>query len=189
MESEDADSDTDTDKLIGLSERVYSWSHDKQELSITITYENQRVGYLNAVIMDVGSLKLGGFRDEKLVCQDKEIEEELLTFYKSLSDVLESRVIFYITDFFLEKIYRGMGIGGDILNLLPEWLDTHFPEVNDLYLFPYPLEKSNGKVECVKNVDDKKLLEMRTKLIRFYLSHGLRKTQTQFLYRPIKPAA
>ncbi|MEF9958928.1 MAG: hypothetical protein RR090_06455 [Niameybacter sp.] len=189
MESEDSDSETDTDKLIRLSEKVYSWSPDKEELSIVITYDNQRVGYLNAVIMDVGSLKSGGFRDDKLECQDKEIEEELLTFYKSLSADLETRVVFYITDFFLEKQYRGMGIGGDILNLLPEWLNSHFPEVNDLYLFPYPLEKSNGKVECVKNVDEKKLLEMRTKLIRFYLSHGLKKTRTQFLYRTIRPVA
>ena len=189
MESEDSDSDTDTDKLIRLSGKVYSKSQDKEELSIDITYDNQRIGYLNAVIMDVGSLKSGGFDDAKLECQDKEIEEELLTFYKSLSDVLETRVVFYITDFFLEKEYRGMGIGGDILNLLPKWLSTHFPEVDDLYLFPYPLEKNNGKVECVKDVNPKKLLEMRQKLISFYLNHGLRKTRTQFLYRPIRPVA
>lgn len=189
MESEDSDSDTDTVKLIRLSGKVYSKSQDKEELSIDITYDNQRIGYLNAVIMDVGSLKSGGFDDAKLECQDKEIEEELLTFYKSLSDVLETRVVFYITDFFLEKEYRGMGIGGDILNLLPEWLNTHFPEVDDLYLFPYPLEKNNGKVECVKDVNPRKLLEMRQKLISFYLSHGLQKTRAQFLYRTIRPVA
>lgn len=190
MESDDSDSDTDrTDTFILLSERLDAKSPEKQELYISITYNSCVVGYLNAVIMDVGSLKAGGFRDDKLKCQDKEIEDELLLFYKSLSSVLDTHVVFYITDFFLEKAYRGSGIGGEVLKLLPNWLKVYHPEVNDLYLFPYPLEKSNGKVECVKEANPKKLLEMRTKLIRFYMSHGLRKTQTQFLYMPIQSAA
>ena len=190
MESDDSDSDTDsTDKFIILSERIDAKSLEKQELYISITYKSRTVGYLNAVVMDVGSLKAGGFRDDKLKCQDKEIEDELLLFYKSLSNVLDTHVVFYITDFFLEKEYRGLGLGGDILQLLPNWLKIHHPEVNDLYLFPYPLEKINGKVECVKSENPKKILEMRSRLIRFYLANGLRKTQTEFLYMPIHPAA
>lgn len=190
MESDDSDSDTDsTDKYILLNERIDAKSLEKQELYISITYESRTVGYLNAVIMDVGSLKKDGFRDEKLKCQDKEIEDELLLFYNSLSNVLDTHVVFYITDFFLEKEYRGLGLGGDILHQLPDWLKIHHPEVNDLYLFPYPLEKSNGKVECVKSENPSKILEMRSRLIRFYLAHGLRKTQTEFLYMPIHTAA
>ena len=190
MESDDSDSDTShTDKLILLNERIDAKSLEKQELYISITYNSCVVGYLNAVIMDVGSLKAGGFRDDKLKCQDKEIEDELLLFYNSLSSALDTQVIFYITDFFLEKEYRSLGIGGDVLNLLPKWLNIYHPEVNDLYLFPYPLEKSNGKVECVKEADPKKALEMKTKLIHFYITHGLQKTKTQFLYMPIQSAA
>ena len=190
MESDDSDSDTDScDKHIFLRERVDAKSLEKQELYIQITYKSHPIGYLNAVIMDMESLKRGGFKDNKLHCQDKEIEDELLLFYKSLNQVIDTAVVFYITDFFLESSYRGLGLGGDILQQLPNWLKIHHPEVNDLYLFPYPLEKVNGKVECVQSNNPKKIMEMRKKLIRFYLAHGLRKTQTEFLYMPIHPAA
>lgn len=185
MESDDSDSD-DADKFIYFQESIEERSDDKQELSITITSNGKSIGYLDAIIINVGSLKSGGLIHEKLKCRDKEVEEEILLFYNSLSDTLCTNVIFYITDFFLEKEYRGMGLGGDVLKQLPHWLEVSHPEVHDLYLFPYPLEKSNGKVICVQNVSPERLLEMRSKLIVFYLNHGLQKTDTQFLKMPIK---
>ncbi|MGL4345321.1 MAG: hypothetical protein ACRCTE_08995 [Cellulosilyticaceae bacterium] len=188
MESDDSDSD-DADKLIGLIEKIEAVSEDKLELFLDIYVNNQSVGYLSAIIINVGSLKSGGLIHEKLKCRDKEVEEEILLFYNSLSDTLNTNTIFYITDFFLEKEYRGMGIGGDVLKQLPAWLHVHHPEVHDLYLFPYPLEKSNGKVICVQDKNSEKLLEMRNKLIVFYLNHGLQKTNTQFLKMPIQYTA
>lgn len=189
MESDDSDSDNETDHFILLQESFEAITAEKQELTLSILYQSKVVGYLSAVIMDVGCLKSGGFKDEKLKCRDKEVEDEILLFYKSVSKFLSTHVIFYITDFFLEKEYRGSGIGGEVLDLLPQWLKIHHPEVNDLYLFPYPLEKNNGKVECVKNINAKQLLEMREKLIRFYTHHGLQKTTTEFLYMPLAPVA
>lgn len=188
MESDDSDSD-DTDKFVDFQERIEETSDDKQVLSIDIISNGQYVGYLHAIIINVGNLKSGGLIHEKLKCKDKEDEDEILLFYNSLSDTLNTNTIFYITDLFLEQSYRGCGIGGDVLRQLPAWLHVHHPEVDDLYLFPYPLEKTNGKVACVQDQLPERLLEMRTRLIVFYLSHGLQKTNTQFLKMPIKYTA
>lgn len=187
MESDDSDSNDDhTDKSILFKERIDTTSEEKKELYIDIFFNGELVGYMNAIIMDIGLLKHDGYVSEKLKCKDKESEEEILLFYNSLQDSLGPQPLFYITDFFLEKQYRGMHIGGHTLKALPNWLLTTHPEVNELYLFPFPLEKSNGKVECVKNIKPEKLLEMRTTLISFYISNGLQKTNTQFLRMPIK---
>lgn len=184
MESDDSDS-TDTDNSIVFIETIEASNEEKQELILTISQNDRLVGYINAIVINAGLLKQDLSIDDKLKCKNKEDEDEIILFYNSLKDTLYTNIIFYITDFFLEKPYRSKGLGGLILKELPLWLTIHHPEIDELYLFPYPLEKNNGKVECVANIDPQKLLEMRNHLISFYINNGLQKTSTQFLKMPI----
>ena len=177
MESDDSDS-ADTDNSIVFIETIEASNEEKQELFLTITQNDHLIGYINAIVINAGLLKQDSSINDKLKCKNKEDEDEIILFYNSLKDTLYTNVILYITDFFLEKPYRGKGVGGLILKELPKWLSIHHPETDELYLFPYPLEKNNGKVECVSNVDPQKLLEMRNHLISFYINNGLQKTST-----------
>ncbi|PHV69311.1 hypothetical protein CS063_16485 [Sporanaerobium hydrogeniformans] len=185
MESDDSDSD-DTHNPILFTERVEASNEEKQEIFLSISSNDKVIGYINAIILHAGLLKDATYVKNKLKCKNKEDEKEILNFYNRLKSTLNTNVIFYITDFFLEKPYRGNGLGGCILKALPPWIRTNHPEVNDLYLFPYPLEKNHGKVECVKHISPKKLLEMRAHLIIFYTHNGLQKTSTPFLRMPIR---
>lgn len=188
MESDDSDSDH-TDRIVEFVERIEEISDDKQELTLTIFYNKQSIGYLNAIVINVGNVKKGGLIHDKLKCRDKEVEEEILRFYQSLESTLHTNIIFYITDLFLEKDYRGLGIGGDVLDCLPELLRVYHPEINDIYLYPYPLERTNGQVQCVQDVSSDLLNEMRQKLIHFYSKHGLKSTYTDFMHMALSHSA
>lgn len=185
MESDDSDSD-DTQAPILFTESLETSNEEKQEVALFISVDNTRVGYIKAIILHMDLLRNIPYVKDKLKCKNKDDQEEILEFYNRLKNVVNTNIIFYITDFFLEKPFRGNGLGGRILQALPNWLRLYHPEVNDLYLFPYPLEKNNGKVECVKHINSKKLWEMRTHLIIFYTHNGLHKTSTPFLRMPIR---
>ena len=119
MEADDSDS-TDTDKRITFVEHCLDVTSDKEEIRLDLYTKDALIGYLNAIIIYVGNLKKGGFSHDKLKCQDKEVEEELIAFYSQLQESLSMHSIFYITDFFLEGMYRGAGLGGDVLDLVPD---------------------------------------------------------------------
>lgn len=115
---------------------------------------------------------------------DKEEEEELEDFYFSvLSHKRNLRYSFYITEFFLDKEFRGNGLGSKILKMIPNIIRSNIIEyVEEVYLMPGPLEKVNGEVKYIKDSNETKI----EKLIQFYKSLGFRKIErTEYMVEKI----
>lgn len=164
-------------------------SHYKKEIMINIIHDYQEIGYIKGVLLNVDNILKELKSDEVLKVlefTDKEEEEEIKTFYiQVLSKKNCKDNAFYITELFIDKEYRGNGIGRKIFKQLPRFLDRNIKEsISCIYLMPGPLEKINGEVEYIMNLKDEKMVFLKQRLIKFYESIGFRKIGgTDFYYK------
>lgn len=164
-------------------------SHYKKEIMINIIHDHEEIGYIKGVLLNVDNILKELKSDEVLKVlefTDKEEEEEIKTFYIQVLSKENCRDnAFYITELFIDKEYRGNGIGGKIFEQLPRFLDRNIREpISCIYLMPGPLEKINGEVEYIMNPKDEKMVFLKQRLIRFYKSVGFRKIgATDFYYK------
>lgn len=187
-DSEDGDSDNNCDsEAHNIS--ILKLSHYKKEIMINITNEHGEIGYIKGVLLNVENILKELKSDEVLKVlefSDKEEEEEIKTFYiQVLSKENFKENAFYITELFIDKEYRGNGIGRKIFEQLPGFLNNNIREpISCIYLMPGPLEKINGQVEYIMNPKDEQMILLKHKLIRFYESVGFRRIrETDFYYK------
>lgn len=188
-DGEDSDSDNNCDSEGHNSKEILKLSHYKKEIMINITDVHGVVGYIKGVLLNVDNILRELKSDEVLKVlefTDKEEEEEIKTFYiQVLSKENCKDNAFYITELFIDKEYRGNGIGRKIFEQLPMFFNKNIREpISCIYLMPGPLEKINGEVEYIMNPKDEKMILLKQKLVRFYESLGFRKIgETEFYYK------
>lgn len=181
-DSDDSDSNRNTESVLNL--RNY-----KKEILISITDKNQKVGYIKGVLLKVDNILNELKSDEALKVlefKDKEEEEEIKSFYiQVLSKENCTDNAFYITELFIEKQYRGNGIGRRIFDQLPQFLYDHINrDISCIYLMPGPLEKIDGEVQYIMNPNDEQMIVLKEKLIRFYESVGFERIgKTEFYHK------
>ena len=187
-DSEDSDSDNNCDSE-AHNNSILKLSHYKKEIMINITDEKGVIGYIRGVLLNVDNILRELKSDEVLKVlefTDKEEEEEIKTFYiQVLSKENRKDNAFYITELFIDKEYRGQGIGRKIFKQLPRFLSKNMSEpVSCIYLMPGPLERINGEVEYIMNPKDEQMILLKHKLIRFYESVGFKRIgETDFYYK------
>ncbi len=183
MTTETSDDEDSSDYLLNL--RKY-----KKEISINIVEKGVKVGYLSGVLLNVDNILTELKADEALKVlefADKEQEEEIKSFY---IQVLRRQgckdKAFYITELFIEKEYRGNGIGSKIFKVLPKFLLKNNLNVSCIYLMPGPLERIKGEVKYIMNPKDEQMVALKNKLIKFYESAGFKRIdQTEFFIEKI----
>lgn len=183
METEASGDDDSNNNLLKL------WEY-KKEIVIHITEKGVQIGYIKGVLLNVDNILNELKSDEALkVLQftDKEEEEEIKSFYiQVLSRKPYEDKAFYITELFIEKNYRGKGIGSKIFQVLPGFLQKIDEDISYIYLLPGPLEKINGEVTYIMNPKDKQMVALKNKLIKFYKSAGFKRIdQTDFFIEKI----
>ncbi|MCQ1530232.1 hypothetical protein [Lutispora saccharofermentans] len=169
METDDPSNDHSDKKILKL------WEYKKQ-MTIHIIEKTQKVGYIRGVLLDVSNIfnELKGDEALKVLkFEDKEDEEEIKSFFvQVLSRNKSAGTAFYITELFIEKGFRGQGLGKKIFQVLPDFLHGISKEILYIYLMPGPLEKIDGKVEYIMNPKDEKMVALKNRLIKFYESVG-----------------
>lgn len=175
------ESDTAGDASIFKTEKY------KKEIKIILLNSNdKKIGYIKGVILKSKNI----FKELKskdvlkvLEFKDKEEEEEIKSFYiQVLSKENLKDNIFYITELFIEKEFRGNGLGTKIFDRLPKYLKENINKnIKIICLMPGPLEKINGKVEYIYNNQNINSINLKNKLIHFYTSLGFIKIgKTEF---------
>ncbi len=188
-DGEDSDSNYYCDSDDHNNKSILRLSHYKKEIMINIISEHEEIGYIKGVLLNVDNIFKELKSDEVLKVlefTDKEEEEEIKTFYiQVLSKENCKDNAFYITELFIDKEYRGNGIGRKIFEQLPRFLNKNIREpISCIYLMPGPLEKINGEVEYIMNPKDENLVLLKQRLIRFYESVGFKRIgETDFYYR------
>lgn len=188
-DDEDSESENNSDSESHYNKSILRLSHYKKEIMINIANEYGEIGYIKGVLLNVDNIFKELKSDEVLKVlefTDKEEEEEIKTFYiQVLSKENCKDSAFYITELFIEKEYRGNGIGRKIFEQLPKFLDRNIAEpISCIYLMPGPLERINGEVEYIMNPKDKEMVFLKQRLIRFYESVGFKRIgETDFYYR------
>lgn len=181
--------DTDEDSSDSCNYKFITQELSKYKKSVLIKfYENKSyIGYIKGTFINnkniTSYLSISDIY-KVFKTSDKEEEEELEDFYFSvLSHKRNSRYSFYITEFFLDKEFRGNGLGSKILNMIPNIIRSNIIEyVEEVYLMPGPLEKVNGEVKYIKDHNNPKL----KKLIQFYKSMGFKKVdKTEYMVEEI----
>lgn len=183
MATETSDDEDSSDYLLKL------WKY-KKEISINIVEKGVKVGYINGVLLNVDNILNELKSDEALKIlefTDKEQEEEIKSFYiQVLSRNACEDKAFYITELFIEKKYRGKGIGSKIFQVLPQFLQKIDLDISCVYLMPGPLERINGEVRYIMNPKDQQMVALKNKLIKFYESVGFKRIdQTEFFIEKI----
>ena len=162
----------------------YTWKY-KKEILINIVEKGVKVGYIAGILLNVDNL-LNELKSEEalkiLEFTDKEDEEEVKNFYIQVLSKRESEEkAFYIIELFIEKEFRGNGIGGKVFKVLPSFLQNIDSNISCIYLMPGPLERINGKVKYIMNPKNKQMVALKNKLIKFYESVGFKRIdQTEF---------
>ncbi|WIV13829.1 GNAT family N-acetyltransferase [Proteiniborus sp. MB09-C3] len=186
---EEDGSNNNCDSEAHNNKSILRLSHYKKEIIINIADVNGEIGYIKGVLLNVDNIFNELKSDEILKIlefTDKEEEEEIKSFYiQVLSKENCKDNAFYITELFIEKEYRGNGIGRRIFEQLPRFLDRNICEpVSCIYLMPGPLEKINGEVEYIMNPKDENMVLLKQRLIRFYESVGFKRIgETDFYYK------
>ncbi|MFZ5988222.1 MAG: GNAT family N-acetyltransferase [Bacillota bacterium] len=185
----DSDDGDDHSDSYNNTKSILELTNYKKEISIGITDENGKVGYIKGVLLNLDNilkdLKMDGIL-KVLEFADKEEEEEIKSFYiQVLSKENCKDNVFYITELFIEKEYRGKGIGRKIFEQLPMFLRYNISEpVSCIYLMPGPLEKVDGQVKYIMNSNDEQMILLKQKLIKFYESVGFKRIgDTEFYYK------
>lgn len=183
METETSGDDDSNSNLLKL------WEY-KKEITINIAEKGVQVGYIKGVLLNVDNILNELKSNEALkVLQftDKEEEEEIRSFYiQVLSRKPYGDKAFYITELFIEKDYRGKGLGSKIFEVLPGYLQKIDEDISCIYLLPGPLEKINGEVTYIMNPKDEQMVALKNRLIKFYESLGFKRIdQTDFFIEKI----
>ncbi|NLN48031.1 MAG: GNAT family N-acetyltransferase [Clostridiales bacterium] len=183
METVTSDDEDSSDYILKL------WKY-KKEISINIVEKGVKIGYIEGILLNVNNI-LNELKSEEalkiLEFTDKEDEEEVKNFYiQVLSKNDFGAKAFYITELFIEKEYRGKGVGSKIFEILPQFLRKIDLDITCIYLMPGPLERVNGKVKYIMNPKDEQMVALKNKLIRFYESVGFKRiNQTDFFIEKI----
>lgn len=187
---EDSESETEDydDYCICLKDEEYNKYNKLTELIIFDNETKNKIGYVKGVVIRLDKASSLSFNEIKklLSYKDKETEEEIINFYKKIIyNKNKKDTIFYITEFFLEKEFRGSGIGSyvisDIMNLAKKYISE---KISTIYLMPGPLEKNKeGYVECIKDKSNLIVNNLKNKLISFYSKNGFKNiSNTEFFY-------
>lgn len=176
----DSDPDTESDyyfKFITLDEEIHMYN---KLVHIKIYKEDIYIGYIKGVILCTDKMEQLSLEKAKeyISYRDKEAEEEVQDFYDELSKkkLNQDGRLFYITEFFIEKIQRKNGYGSLILREIPNYLlEAISVNIDEIYLMPGPLEKVNGTVKYIYNPKDNKTKSLKEKLIKFYESNGFKR--------------
>ncbi len=167
----------------------YTWKY-KKEILINIVEKGVKVGYIAGILLNVDNL-LNELKSEEalkiLEFTDKEDEEEVKNFYIQVLSKKESEAkAFYIIELFIEKEFRGNGIGSKVFKVLPSFLQRIDSKISCIYLMPGPLERINGRVKYIMNPKNKQMVALKNKLIKFYESVGFKRIdQTEFFIEKI----
>lgn len=176
-DSDDSDSDSDRNTNIQSETKLLDY---KREILINITDERGKIGYIKGVLLNTEHI-LKELKSEEVLkvleFNDKEDEEEIKSFYiQVLSKGNCKDNGFYITELFIEKEYRGNGIGRKIFDELPKFLyDQVDRDISCIYLMPGPLEKVDGEVKYIMNSKDEQMVALKERLIKFYESVGFKR--------------
>lgn len=178
MSATTSDDEDSSDNLLKL------WRY-KKEIDINIVENGVKIGYISGILLNVNNI-LNELKSEEalkiLEFSDKEQEEEMKSFYiQVLSKSSNAEKVFYITELFIEKEFRGKGTGSMIFRVLPQFLKNIDSDISYIYLMPGPLERIDGQVRYIMNPKDQQILALKNKLIKFYESAGFKRIgQTDF---------
>jgi GNAT superfamily N-acetyltransferase len=154
--------------------------------------DGEKVGYIKGILLNVRDMYTEMNTDEILKLfevEDKEEQEEMNSFYIQVLSKEKCRdYAFYLTEFFIDRSFRGQGFGKKIIKELPALLKEHIEEtISCIYLLPGPLEKVNGKVEYIFDKNKEETLELKRKLMAFYESVGFKQVgKTDFFKEEIQ---
>lgn len=186
--SDSDDSDGDSDSNRNNQSVLKLWDY-KKEVSINITDEKGKIGYIKGVLLNAEHI-LGELKSDEVLkvleFNDKEDEEEIKSFYVQVLSKGDCRNnAFYITELFIEKENRGNGIGRKIFDQLPQFLyDQVNRDISCIYLMPGPLEKVDGEVRYIMKDNDEQMIVLKEKLIKFYESVGFKRIgKTDFYHK------
>lgn len=175
--SNDDEGDSDSHNFKFNIEEV---SRYKKNIFIDIIENDHIIGYIKGILINAKDIYKELKSDDVLKIfqfDDKEEEEEIHNFYiHVLSKKDCENFAFYITEFFIEKQFRGNGVGKRTMQSLPSALIHNLTEnISCIYLLPGPLEKINGNVEYIMDPNDAEKIKLKNNLIKFYTSVGFKR--------------